>query len=124
MCPVVVVVTDVFSHQSFQMPFIDDNHIVEHVPTAAADPSFCNTILPWASEAGSLRLNAEAPHRVNHFFIEARAAIKDQVSGRGFKRKRLAQLLYNPGGSRMFCDVTVQNSPPTMRDDKEAIQHA
>ena len=42
MCPVVVVVTDIFSHQSFQMPFIDDNHMVEQVSPAAADPSLCD----------------------------------------------------------------------------------
>src|ERR1035438_5832017 len=70
MRPVVVVVTDVFSHQSFQMQFIDDNHMVEQVPTAAADPTFCNTVLPWASEAGPLWLNVEARHRADHFFIE------------------------------------------------------
>src|ERR1035438_356570 len=68
MCPVVVVVTDVFSHQSFQMPFIDDNHMVEQVPTTAADPSFCNAVLPRTSEAGPLWLNVEARHPVDHFF--------------------------------------------------------
>src|ERR1017187_3916911 len=67
---VVVVVTEVLDHQSFQMQFIDDNHMVEQVPTAAADPTFCNTVLPWASEAGPLWLNVEARHRADHFFIE------------------------------------------------------
>ena len=119
MRPVLVVVTNVFLQHAFQVPFIQDDYVVEQVPTVAADPSFCNTVLPWASEAGPLRLNAEALYRIDHIFVEIRAAIKDQVSGRGVERKRLAQLLNNPGARGMFGHIAMENSAPIMRNNKK-----
>jgi hypothetical protein len=41
-----VVVADVLVHQSFQMPFIDNDHMVEQIPAAVANPPFRNTVLP------------------------------------------------------------------------------
>jgi len=46
MCSVVLVVADVLTHQSFQMPFIYDDHMVEEIPAAASDPTLSNTVLP------------------------------------------------------------------------------
>jgi hypothetical protein len=34
MRPVVVVVADVLIHQAFQMPFIQDNHMIKQIPAA------------------------------------------------------------------------------------------
>ena len=96
MCPILVVVTDVLVHQTFQVAFVDNNHLVEQVPAAAADPARGDTVLPWTSEAGPLRLDAEALHRVDYFFIELCATIKDQIAGRGVVGKRLAQLAERP----------------------------
>jgi hypothetical protein len=43
---------------------------------------------------------------------------------RGFKGKRLAQLLDDPTARRMLRDVNVQDAPPIMTDDEEAVEHA
>src|ERR1017187_6280730 len=112
MRPVLMVVTDVLTHQSFQMPFVENDDMVEQVPAAVADPALRDAVLPWTSEAGSLGLNANALHRVDHFFIEVCTAIKDQEFGGRVIRKCLAQLLNNPGAARMSGHVAVQNSPP------------
>src|ERR1035441_7007107 len=42
---VVVVVTEVLDHQSFQMPFIDNDQMVEQVLATGADPALCDTVL-------------------------------------------------------------------------------
>jgi hypothetical protein len=34
---VIVIVTDVILHQAFEMPFIQDDHMVEQIPAAVAD---------------------------------------------------------------------------------------
>ena len=94
--PVLVVVADVLVHQAFQMPLIYDDHVVEQVTAAVADPTFGDAILPRTAVAGSLRLDAEALYCVDHFFIELCAAIKDQVARCGVVRKRLAQLAGGP----------------------------
>ena len=67
---VLVVVTDVLIHQAFQMPFIENDHMVEQIAAAVADPTLGNAVLPRTSEAGSLWLDAEALYGVDDFFIE------------------------------------------------------
>jgi hypothetical protein len=52
MRPVVVIVADVFVHQAFQMPFIKNDHVVEQIAAAVADPPLGNTVLPRTAEAG------------------------------------------------------------------------
>lgn len=43
---------------------------------------------------------------------------------RGFEGKRLAQLLDDPSARGMLRDVNVQDVPPIMTDDEEAVEHA
>src|SRR5271156_6123753 len=49
-----VVVKNVLVQQALQMPFIQHDHMVEQITTAAADPTLANTVLPWTSETGPL----------------------------------------------------------------------
>jgi hypothetical protein len=46
------------------------------------------------------------------------------VTDRGFKGKGLPQLLGDPTARRMFRDISVQDAPPIMTDDEEAVEHA
>ena len=119
--PIVVVITDVIIHEALEVPFADDDHMVEKIPAAVADPAFGDTVLPRASKAGSFGINAEALHGVDHFFIEVCAAIKDQVFRSRVVGECLAQLLDHPCGGRMLGRVEVKNSPPIMRDNEEAV---
>src|ERR1700690_3603480 len=70
MRPVVVIVTDILVHQTLQMAFIHNNHMVEQITSAVADPALCDTVLPRTSEAGSIRLNAKALHGRDDFLVE------------------------------------------------------
>ena len=124
MRPVVVVVADVLGHEPFQMAFIEHDHMVEQIAAAVADEALSDAVLPRTLEAGSLRFDAEALDCIDDFFIEARAAIEDQVLGCGIVGKRFAQLLDHPRTGRMLGHVAMKNSPPVMRDDEEAIEHA
>jgi hypothetical protein len=78
---IIVIEADVLIHQAFQMPFIENDHMVEQISAAIPNPAFCYSVLPWTSEASSLRLDAEALYGVYHFFIELCATVKDQVAG-------------------------------------------
>ena len=55
---------------------------------------------------------------------EGGVAVDDQIARRGIVWKRLAQLLTHPGAGRMSGHVEVQNTPPIMRDDEEAVENA
>src|ERR1700677_1173925 len=118
-----MIVVDVFIHEAFQMPFIQNDHMVEQVPAAASDPTLGNAILPRTPEAGALGLNAEALHCLDHFAAEVSGAIKNQVAGCRVEGERLAQLLSHPSAGRVFRHIAMQDSSPVMCDNKEAIQH-
>ena len=81
MSPVLLVITDVFIHEAFQMPLIEYDYMVEQIAATVADESLCDAVLPGTAKAGLLRLNAETLDGVDYLFIELCAAIKDQVAG-------------------------------------------
>ena len=96
MRPVFVIVTDVLIHQAFQMAFIENDHMVEQIASAVANPALGNAILPRTSITCPLGLDAKHLHRIDQFLVELRAAIKDQITRRSIVRKSLAQLLNRP----------------------------
>src|ERR1035438_684335 len=106
------------------MPFIENDYMVEQIPAAVAYPAFRDAVLPWASEAGLLGLDAEALDRVNHFFIELCATIEDQITRRRIIRECLAQLLSDPNTARMPGHAAVEDAPPVMRNDEETVENA
>ncbi len=106
------------------MPFVEDDHVVEQIAAAVADPALGDAILPRTSVVGSLGLNAEVLDHADHFFIELCATIKDQVAGRGVVRECLAQLLNNPRAGRVFGHIAMKDASPVMCNDEEAIEHA
>jgi hypothetical protein len=81
MSSVVAIITDAFLHQTLQIPFLENDPTVEQFSTTVPDPSLRDTVLPWIAEAGSLRLDTEAPRCFDHFIVQLCAAIKNQVAG-------------------------------------------
>ena len=77
MRPVFVIAANVLTHQAFQMPLIQDNYMVKQIAAAVADPALGHAVLPRTAEAGSLQMNAETLHGVDHFLNEIGTAIKD-----------------------------------------------
>src|ERR1035438_1095064 len=92
---------NVFVHQAFQMPLIENDHVVEQIPAAGACPALRNTVLPWTSEARPRWIDAESLHCFDRFIIELWAAIKDQVTSGRVVRERLAQMPNDPCTRRM-----------------------
>jgi hypothetical protein len=121
---VLVVIADVLIHQTFQMAFVENDYMVEQIATAVANPALGDTVLPRTSITCPLGLDAKILDRVDDFFIELCAAIKDQVTRRRVVRKCLAELLNRLCAGRMLGHIEMKNAPPVMQDDKEAIQHS
>jgi hypothetical protein len=86
--------------------------------------TFCDAILPWTLETGSLRFDAEALHGLNNFVIEVAPRGQRSGSRRRVVRKRFAKLLRHPGAGRMPGDVEMQDLTPVVGDHEEAIEHA
>jgi len=58
MRPVLVIVVQVSRHQPFEMPLIQDNHVVQQVASATSHPALSNTVLPRTAKG---RANWLAP---------------------------------------------------------------
>ena len=106
------------------MLLVQNNHMVKQVAAAVADPAFGDSVLPRTSEGSSLVLDAEVFHGVDHFSVEAGAAIKDQTAGRRVVREGFAQLLNHSGAGQVLGHVVMQDSSPVMRDDEETVEDA
>lgn len=100
-----MVVADVLIHQSPQMTLVQHDDMIEQVPTAAADPALCNTILPRAPEAGSFRLDAQCLDGTDDLLIEVRGSIEDQIPWGRIVGECFAQLLRDPDATRMAGDA-------------------
>jgi len=103
------------------MAFIQRNNVVQEVSSAAPHPPlrdshFCHGLRNEV-RLGIIRVAFTAAITSNPNFL---IAIKDQVFVRGFKWKRLAQLLDDPSARRMLRDVNVQDAPPIMTDNKKS----
>jgi len=121
MRPVFMVVTDIFVHQAFQMTSIEYDYMVKQVSTTASDPALGNSVLPRTPEAGSFRLDAQCLDGTDDVLIEVRGPVENQVAWRRVIGECFAQLLCNPPAARMAGDTPVQDSPPIMRNDEEAV---
>ena len=80
MCPVVVIVTNVLGHETLEMPFVEYDDVIKQVPAATANKAFRDSVLPRASEAGPLGLNAEALYGANDCLAEICGAVEDQIT--------------------------------------------
>ena len=53
MSTVFVVMADVFFQQPSQVPLVENDHVVEQVPTHTPDPALGDAVLPWTSKSGA-----------------------------------------------------------------------
>jgi hypothetical protein len=120
---ILMVVADVLFHEAFQVPLIENNHMIEQISSTAADPAFRDAILPRASETGSFGFDAEALHGSGDIFIEIRGPVENQIPRRGIVGECFPQLLCDPSATRTVGDSPMKNAPPVMRNNEEAVQH-
>src|SRR5215470_2768049 len=121
---VLVVVTYVFSHESFQVSFIQYDHMVQQVSATTSHPTLCDSVLPGTTEGGAHWFAAQVLGHADHGIAELRIAVEEEELLSLRIRPRFAHLLHDPQGARVSCDVDGQNFSPLMSDDEEAIQDA
>ncbi len=62
MNPVLVVVEHVFRHQPFEMPLIQDDHVIKQVSPTTSNPALSNTGLPRTAKGSADWLASDVPH--------------------------------------------------------------
>jgi hypothetical protein len=75
-----VVVGDIVVQQAVQMLLVENDHVIQQLPTGAAHPALCCSILPWTFERGALRLDVKILDRFCDLGGEDRVVVEDQVA--------------------------------------------
>ncbi len=75
---------------------VKDNHMIEQLPSAAADPSLSDTILPGTAISGAAWFDTHGLDESDHLSAEDRVSIEYQILRRRVKGERLTQLLNHP----------------------------
>ena len=78
MSTIFVVVPDKRAEQPFQMRFIDCNHMIQQFPTATADPSLGDTILPRTTHGSPHGMDAHGTNGRRNFGAVLGVVIQDQ----------------------------------------------
>jgi len=98
--------------------------VVEQISSAVTNPTLGNPVLPWTSETGPFRLDAQCLDGTDDLLIEVRGSIENQILRRRIIGECFAQLLRDPQTARMLGDAAMKNSPPVMGDDEETVQNS
>jgi hypothetical protein len=71
-----MVIEQVRRHQPFEMPLIQDDHVVKQIAPAASHPAFSNTILPRTAKGRASWLASDVPHSRKHIGSKLCVSIK------------------------------------------------
>jgi hypothetical protein len=104
--------------------FIQRDNMVKDLVAAASDPCFSGSVLPWRVKARSFWLEASGLQERNHIGVEDCVAIQNGVAIRSRLGEGFSQLLHDPIGRRMPCNVEVQDPAATVLDGEETVQHS
>jgi len=76
--PIFVVIVDVVFQQSSQVPLVQNDHVVERIPTHTSDPTLGDAVLPRTSKSRSDRFCAVLFDGRDDVSRELGIAVKDQ----------------------------------------------
>src|SRR5215831_9702960 len=118
-----MVIAQILTQESFQMPFMQYDYVIQQVPSATPNPTLGDSVLPRTAKDCSHWLASQALGKGDHVAAELRIMIEQQkVVGRRVW-PGLSQLLHDPETVRISRRVQVQNSAAVMADDEETIQN-
>ena len=105
------------------MPSVQNDHVVEQIPTHTSDPPLGDAVLPGTSKRSADRFCAVLFDSRNDIISrELRVPVEDQEPVWLFEFLSFAQLQDNPQGVGLTGYIAMQNLPPIMADDKETVQ--
>jgi hypothetical protein len=122
MGPIIMVVAQVFGHQSFQMPFVQYDHAIQQISPATSYPAFGGSVLPGTTKRRSHWPHPRISHERYHFIAKLGVVVEQQKTvGRGV-RPRFPHLLHDPKCAGVSGDVATENLAPLVPDDEKTVQ--
>ena len=125
MGPGAIVVPDIFFEDSPEVVLVQDNQVVQTLPTNGADQSLDIRILPWRLGCGE---NFSQPHGLGSSTevgaVDAISVMEQILRLIPVSWERFAKLLHGPLSGRMVGDIKMKDAPAIMTEDCETEQKA
>jgi len=103
-----VVVHEIVTEERPQVPFVNNDHVVQALAANAADHSLCEGILPGTPRCSEDLFYPQALDALLERGAVHAVAIPDQAARRRLPRERLAELLGGPLRGRVLRDVEMR----------------
>jgi hypothetical protein len=107
-----MIVREVAGQGAAQVPFTQDEDVIQTLAPDRADESLCEGVLPWAVGRSQDFTDAHALHALAERVAVDRVAIAQEIGRRGVVREGVHDLLGRPGGGGTLGDVEVEDAPP------------
>jgi len=114
-----VIVRKVAGQGAAQVPFAEDEDVIETLAPDRADEPLRERVLPRAVRRRQDFTDAHALHALAERVAVDRVAIAEEVGRGGVVREGVHDLLGGPGGGGMLGDVEVEDAPPMVGQDNE-----
>jgi hypothetical protein len=109
-----VVGGEVSAQQASEMPFAEDDDVIEAFPSNRPDDSLGEGILPGRSWGDEDLVDPHALHPPREHIAVDGVAITEQVLGRGLFLEGLDKLLGGPSGGRVVGHIDVDEFPASV----------
>ena len=119
---VLMAVAGVLTHEPAEVLLVQRDDVVEDLSTATSHKALGDAVLPRCLDTGPLGFQPRCFQEFDYFGIELGVAVEDDVTIRGRLGKSFPQLLDHPLRRRMGSNIEMQDPPPSMLGDDEAVQ--
>ena len=124
MRPSCVVVGEVATQQASEMPFAEDDNVIEAFASNRPDDALGEGILPGCSWGDEDLVHPHAFHASGENVAVDGVAITEQVLGCGLFRESLDKLLGGPRGGRVVGHIDVEEFSALVVEDHEPEEQA
>jgi hypothetical protein len=119
-----VIVREVARQGAAQVPFAEDENVIQTLAPDGADESLREGILPRAVRCREDFLDRHALHTVPKLLAVDLVTIAEEIGGRGVLREGVHYLLGCPSRGGMLGNVEVEDTPAIMSQHDEDEQDA
>src|SRR5947209_1290567 len=118
-----VIVREVASQGAAQVPFAEDEDVIQTLAPDRADEPLRERVLPRAVRRRQDLNDPHAPHSLSERVSVDLIAIAEEVGRGGVVREGVHDLLGRPGGGGMLGDVEVEDAPAIVGEHNEDEEH-
>jgi hypothetical protein len=118
-----MVIRQVAGQDALEMPLMEDDHVIQTLPTDAPNQPLDKGILPWIPWGDQDFFNPQVPHALPKSRSINAIPIAKQVSRDVVPRKYFQHLLGSPLCRGMLGDIEVHDTAPLMCEDQQHKQH-